>query len=707
MNDSPNRSASSASFNHPDLLTQLAVKARLDRTWSAFFGRHGSFTTSQLLAIPALLAGANIMLCAPTASGKTEAVIAPLIERHLSPENSANSITILYLTPTKALANDLWARLTPSLNSLGISLGIKTRDLNTLSRTSLPTILITTPESCDSLLASRARAFINVRAIVLDELHLFDGTPRGDHLRVILNRIRYIRTYAKQHSDAPDAKIQYVALSASMAQPAQVAHRYFPDAQLIEIRGTRPIHAELNAISPDNADALLDYLNTFRARGWRKALAFCNSRVEVEAYAATVRDQSPFGDAVYVHYSNLEGKHRREIEQRFATAGVAICFASSTLELGIDIGSIDVILLIGAPGSVASFIQRAGRGSRRQAYINLACFYRTELERWIFEALCHQPSVFEELPNAFRPAVAVQQIFSLLKQSMTGSIRFAELAALFDGMLSYEDLQAIVGQLEALHYLRPGRSGEWRSGERLNQLADQQANPHQTLSLYSNIKSSEGHTVEIRDRHTDQTIARVDPQWLDRTTLTLEGRAVDVEWYDGEAIWIRPARVSRFGDRLQYTSARQLLSYDLAQKLAVQAGLKRDESPLLEYASGWLWFHWLGDVYGLALRELLSGSAVVRTTDQPGLCILFSANPGQTAPDWSTEQITYYLGQKCRKFETLLDLGPYQHLLSTALRRRAVIAQFDVERFRAALGHLKLFYASDSLAASLQALITG
>ena len=68
-----------------DLAEQLALKARLDRTWPAFFARHGHFTATPLAAVPSILAGANVMLCAPTASGKTEAVIAPLIERHLSP----------------------------------------------------------------------------------------------------------------------------------------------------------------------------------------------------------------------------------------------------------------------------------------------------------------------------------------------------------------------------------------------------------------------------------------------------------------------------------------------------------------------------------------------------------------------------------------------------------------------------------------------
>ncbi|MEP7287029.1 MAG: DEAD/DEAH box helicase [Chloroflexota bacterium] len=685
---------------------QLALKARLDRTWSAFFSKHGNFTSTQCAAIPVLLDGANVMLCAPTASGKTEAVLAPLIERHV-PRSQSGFLTILYLTPTKALVNDLRVRLSIPLDALRIGLGVKTRDLNTVSKGNIPTILITTPESCDSLLASQPRAFLNLRAVIIDELHLFDATPRGDQLRVILNRIRRIRGYAAQCNDAPDAEIQYAAISASLPQPKQATARYFSDATVIEIGGARPVQAKLIALSPDYPAELVAYLDTFRAHHLKKALVFCNTRAEVEAYAAAVHEQSPFGDAVFVHYSNLEAKHRRDIEQRFAASPVAICFASSTLELGIDIGSIDVILLIGAPGSVASFIQRAGRGSRRQSAINIACFYRTELEKRLFEVLSSESgkALTETTVGRFRPAVAVQQIFSLLKQNPAGVIRLSELDSLFEGLLTDESLRTIVGQLESLHYLYPARSGEWRAGERLNRLIDQQANPHQTLSLYSNIKGYEGRKIEIRDQNTQETIARVDAQWLDRDILTLEGRVVDVEWYDGDALWITPSPDRQAADKLRYMSSRQLLSFDLAQKLMAQFGLVPNNAPLVETPVGWLWFHWLGDLYGQALRDLVAGHLSVKSVSQIGLCLLLSSEPQHVIAEWTNREITRYLEDNYIKFESMLDLGPYQHLLPTALRRQTVIEQFNVPAFQTVLGKLSLFRASESLASELQSLL--
>src|SRR6266516_7310901 len=150
-----------------DLTTQLALKARIPRTWPAFFARHGNFTPTQLAAMPALLDGQNVIVCAPTASGKTEAAMAPLVERHC--RHDRGGLSILYLTPTRALVNDLSARLAPPLQLLHVSSGMRTRDLSTIDPAHPPNVLLTTPESADALLAGHARIFANLRAVVLDE----------------------------------------------------------------------------------------------------------------------------------------------------------------------------------------------------------------------------------------------------------------------------------------------------------------------------------------------------------------------------------------------------------------------------------------------------------------------------------------------------------------------------------------------------------
>ena len=692
-----------------DLAARRALKERLPRAWPAFFERHGNFTAAQVATIPALLDGQNVMLCAPTAGGKTEAVVAPLVERWLPPapagEPARGGPRLLYLVPTRALVNDLQARLRHPLQALGVSLGVKTGDGSSFRPDRPPDLLITTPESLDSLLASRAGMLVAVRAIIVDEIHLFDGSPRGDHLRVLLNRVREVRGYAHARGDMPDAAIQYAALSATLPHPEQVAARYFEGARVVRVGGERRIALDWVALAADGSPALRAYLDSFHARGWRKALAFCGSRAEVEAYAAAMRAGSPFGGAVYVHYSNIEPRRRREIEQQFAQAGAAICFTSSTLELGIDIGDIDVVLLIGPPGSSGSFLQRIGRGARRSRSTHVACCYRTPLERLCFEALAPpDAAVPTEQPAAFRPAVAIQQIFSLIKQSPTAALRLAPLARLFDGMLGRDDLLAILAQLARLSYLRPGRPGEWTAGARLNKLVDEQTRAQVSVSIYSNVASAPARLIDIRDQHTHATVARVDAQWFERPVLTLEGRPINVEWSDGEALWVSTYHGPDQPEQFIYRSARQLLSYDLARRLPERLGLPAGAAPFVRAGEGYRWFHWLGDVYGRAALGLLRAHLRAEETREPGLCVDLVDEP-RAPPDWSVAQVIAYLEEQYRDYEPLLALGPFQHLLPVELRRRAVVEQFDVAGFLAALARLRPMRAPKDAAQELDALV--
>ncbi len=682
------------------------LQAHLPRTWPAFFARHGSFTAAQLAAIPPLLDGHNVILCAPTASGKTEAVLAPLIERHLPPERGGQALAILYLLPTRALINDLARRLGPPLERLRVQLAVKTRDLNTLRPHAPADLLLTTPESLDALLATQPKLLAGLRAVVIDELHIFDGSVRGDQLRMLLARLRQVRAYAAQYGDAPDAAVQYAALSATLAEPAAAAARYFPDVQAIGVPGGRDLHIELLPMrtdSPsDSTEALVAYLQTFRERGWRKALVFCNTRAEVEAYATEVRAaHTPFGHAIYAHYSNLDRSRRQEIEQQFARADAAICFASSTLELGIDIGSIDVAILIGAPGSAAAFVQRIGRAGRRRQGMSAAAFYRTPLEEALLRTLAAAPTAASALAP-FRPSVAVQQIFSLLLQSPTGALRQQPLAELFAGLLSTADLSAILGYLQERGYLANARGGEWRAGERLKQLVDLQASEHAPLSLYSNIENPAA-TLKVRDQHSRQVVATVDALWLDREVLTLEGRPLDVRWYDGEALWVTARRDVLVAQHLPYLSARQLLSFPLAQSLAAHVGFAPGEAPLVQAVDGWLLFHWLGDMYGEALLDLLQPILPVEESAQPGLCLLLRDEP-RSLPALSPAQVERYLGSHLHQYERLLGLGAYQHLLPRRLRQQAVVEQFGVQTFVEATTALRPTRAVETAAAALAGL---
>ena len=183
-----------------------------------------------------------------------------------------------------------------------------------------------------------------MRAVILDELHVLDGSVRGDQLRAVLGRLRQVRAYRRRSGDAPGR------LRSSMWRcrrrwrtgPATAA-RYFPAAQVVSVpadarrqsrrwRWPRTPPAHCSTTWPPSTPAA-------GARRWSSATPAPRWRPTPPPSRGA---RSPFGHAVFVHYSNLERARRQEIEQQFAQADAALCFASSTLELGIDIGSIDV-----------------------------------------------------------------------------------------------------------------------------------------------------------------------------------------------------------------------------------------------------------------------------------------------------------------------------------------------------------------------------
>ncbi|MDZ4770292.1 MAG: helicase-related protein, partial [Chloroflexota bacterium] len=382
-----------------------------------------------------------------------------------------------------------------------------------------------------------------------------------------------------------------------------------------------------------------------------------------------------------------------------AAAEAALCFASSTLELGIDIGSIDIVLLIGAPGSADAFTQRIGRASRRQKTARAACFYRSPFERVLFEGLLHFSSTFAP-PTPFRPSAAVQQIFSLLKQSPSGGIRLQPMLLHFDGLLNAAELESIFGELQAAGYLANGRPGEWRAGARLHRLVDMQGSEYAPLSLHSNIQS-QGGTVAVRDQHTQRVIARLDRAMLDRNALVLEGRSLRIAWSDGDAVWIAGQGQAATQQRFRGRAARPVVSGGVARQIRAALTLPDDSAPYVEGESGWLWFHWLGDIHGRALLDLLGERLTLKASTQTALCVLLMEKPRELPLAFTSEQVLRYLHGHYRTYESLLALGAYHSLLPLGLRRRAVVDGFDVPAFLAAVAGLRVEAAPEATSTAL------
>ena len=617
------------------------VKVALRHTWSTFFARHGSLTPVQHQAIPPILAGSNTLVIAPTASGKTEAVLAPLLERHVlgktNQQSAGAELRILYICPTRALVRDLYERLAPPLEHLGVALSMKSGDTGPVSTRQPPTVLITTPKSTDSLLTRAPRLFTLLRAIVLDEIHLFDNSPRGDHLRCLLRRIEQIRRYHQQETQVdPPIPLQRIALSATILDPAGVSSRYLVDsdyaagdAVVVQAGGGRRIEAEVTPmVGLDDLVTALS-LRAGDRLGIRKSLVFCNTRNEVEQTAAYLRQNLPYEAAVFVHYSNLDPALRRDVEDGFAEASVAICVASSTLELGIDIGSIDDVVLVGPPPSLISFLQRIGRGGRRSGVTQVLCLPRSPLEEARFQALLdlaqagsnplRSPltalprSVFSTPPppssllaSAFRPSVLVQQVFSILKQSPTGGIRLADLRRVAPAEVADEALAQILDNLTMLGFLRAGRLGEWRADWGLDELVD-------IHEIYSNIGADPLAAV-IVDAYSGRTIAQTGQMRSKGETFLMGGRVLEVVWRDRYRLGVRDAPGKRAEETLRFMTAPLAVSLDVSQAVAAHLGVAPDQMVLVHDEDGALLFHFWGDLYGALLGAMLQAELGWRRT---------------------------------------------------------------------------------------------
>lgn len=332
----------------------------LPRVYDAFFGPHRSLLPSQQAAIPLILEGKNILLIAPTGAGKTEAVVAPLAERALDYQGKTYAI---YIAPTRALANDLEVRLKERLERCGLRLAIRHGERNTVGGKRPPAFILTTPESLEVMLSatpeySRER-LKEVRAVVVDEVHQFYGTRRGLQLAFLLERLKH---YTK-------TPLQRIGLSATVADPGKVAQFLQGSdktVQVVSVEGRRGLRVYLSLVGssdPKNfGDDAANWLKEILA-DHRKVLLFANTRAICDWLCWQLSER--LSVPVLLHYSSLHRDYREWVERTFRQAKNAVCVATSTLELGIDIGDIDAIAMWGAPHSVTSFLQRLGRGNRR------------------------------------------------------------------------------------------------------------------------------------------------------------------------------------------------------------------------------------------------------------------------------------------------------------------------------------------------------
>ena len=363
----------------------------------------------QSLAIDAFLERANLVVLAPTAGGKTEAAFFPVISQMLT--EGWTGLSVLYVSPIRALLNNQEERLQRYFRLVGRNAACWHGDTTQGDKRRMlaepPDCLLTTPESLEVLLVStkidHRQFFQNVRTVVIDELHAFAGDDRGWHLLSVLARIRRFA----------DRDIQRIGLSATVGNPDEIlawlSSGSMRDRQVIRpepTARTRP-DVQLDYVgSPTNAAKLIRLLHP-----GQKRLVFCDSRSRVEQLAMLLRQD---GVDTFVSHSSLGLDERRSAERAFSQRQNCVIVATSSLELGLDVGDLDRVIQIDAPPSVSSFLQRMGRTGRRPDTTSNCLFLATT-----DEGLLRAAALIDLWQEGFvEPVVAPPKPFHILAQQL-------------------------------------------------------------------------------------------------------------------------------------------------------------------------------------------------------------------------------------------------------------------------------------------------
>jgi ATP-dependent Lhr-like helicase len=367
-----------------------------------FAERVGEPTDVQRLAWPRIAAGEHVLAIAPTGSGKTLAAFLWALDRLMTGDWDAGAVRVLYVSPLRALGNDIRRNLLGPLEELRarfagagqappeIRVATRTGDTPADERGRMlrrpPEILVTTPETLNVLLTSRrGRGFLSgVLAVILDEVHAVAGTKRGALLAVNVERLaRIAGEFQRIALSATVRPIERVAAwvggartapgAASVARPVAIVRSAEPKRYEISVGfpgaaegAPQPTAAEGPPPFPETARESLPFWRTVAdelrepLRRNRSTLVFANSKRMVEKLTRLLNGESG-EQIVYSHHGALSREVRRVVEERLKRGELKGIVATNSLELGIDIGSLDEVVLAQTPPSLASAAQRIGR----------------------------------------------------------------------------------------------------------------------------------------------------------------------------------------------------------------------------------------------------------------------------------------------------------------------------------------------------------
>ncbi|MGC8898991.1 MAG: DEAD/DEAH box helicase [Candidatus Micrarchaeia archaeon] len=336
----------------------------------AFLERFKEPTEMQKKAIPLILEGKNTLIIAPTGAGKTEAAVLPVFEQITV--NKKPPISVLYITPLRALNRDMEERLRYWADAAGITIDVRHGDtpakIKTKQAKNPPNALITTPETLQILLVlpQFKNHLKNVEWVVVDEVHELVDSKRGSQLSLGLARLSELATF------------KTIGLSATLSSPKKAELIFNGKIYDVVSGGEKEWEAEVKTISGE--EKIKEFVKKLSEK--HKIMVFVNTRSEAELYG------SLFSDFAFVHHGSLSRETREEAEKKFKKGELKTIVATSSLELGIDIGDVELVVQIGSPKQVSRFMQRMGRSGHSLKQVSRAVIVaRNEEERKESEAI--------------------------------------------------------------------------------------------------------------------------------------------------------------------------------------------------------------------------------------------------------------------------------------------------------------------------------
>lgn len=515
-----------------------------------------SLRPTQLQAIDPILSGVHCLLLAPTAGGKTEAAIIPVLSRMVT--DAWPGVSVIYVCPIKALLNNLEQRLSYYSGLVGRRVAVWHGDVSQSQKghalKDAPDILLTTPESLEGMLVStridRQTWFGNLRVVIADELHAFASDDRGWHLRSVLHRLQQYVPH----------EVQRLGLSATVSNPTELLNWFAPT-------GSKQVVGSAS-VSTD-ADVTVDFVGSLanaatvisRLYQGNKRLVFCDSRSSAEQLTSMLRAQNV---RTFLSHASLSHSERKLAETAFAEEKDCVIVATSTLELGIDVGDLDHVIQIDAPATVSSFLQRMGRTGRRGGARRSCLFLCTNDDSLMLAmGICR---LWSEgwVEAAYPPPepwaiVAQQAMAATLERSQWPR---QELVFLLCGAFPESVPQSITDLID--HMVRLGFLMETEGVLQIGPATEK----HFGRTHYKDLLASFSGAQLLLGRFGSVEVGLIDPMMLandkEARLILLAGkswRIMDVDW-KRQTVWLEPAKE---GGKARWAGSGRTLSRDIAQ----------------------------------------------------------------------------------------------------------------------------------------------